>query len=311
MRRCRSRAATLGEEPSEPLRSRTTRRRPPFSPIPTASAPRMTLFLSDLHLGREPDAATREAERDAVALLAAHEREVMEGGRLVLVGDVFHEWVEYKHLAPKRGLRLLGLLANWCDAGAEVHYLVGNRDPWHVDLMEQEVGVVLHRGAWRTGIAGWSAYIAHGDGFEPPDRAISRFTNRLQPLVRHPHTARLYRTLLPGDTGFALARWVSRTFGTSGEPDPYAHRRVTEAAHDLLRTDDTDLVVMGHSHQHALDETPDGVYLNPGYWFGARTFARIGSVTDAPAPGEAVRPQLLRWTGQAALPLTPRALATA
>ncbi|MEM1055789.1 MAG: UDP-2,3-diacylglucosamine diphosphatase [Bacteroidota bacterium] len=266
----------------------------------------MTLFLSDLHLGRASDQATRDAERDAVALLEAHEDEIFEGGRLVLVGDVFHEWIEYKHVAPKRGLRLLGLLARWCDAGAEVHYLVGNRDPWHVDLMEREVGVRLWRGPWTGELDGTQTYIAHGDGIRPPQRAASRFLHRLQPLVRHPHTARLYRTLLPGDAGFALARWVSRTFGSDGSPDPDAHHRVSDAAREILATTDSDLVVMGHSHQHALDETPDGTYLNPGYWFGARTFARL----DA-GPGERARPSLHRWTGTRAEPLHAPALATA
>lgn len=267
-----------------------------------ASPLRMTLFVSDLHLGRGSREATREAEQDAISLLESYETEIVdEGGRLVLLGDVFHEWIEYKHLVPKRGLRLLGLLAGWCDAGAEVHYLVGNRDPWHVDWMEHEVGVRLHRGAWTPEIEGVRTYIGHGDGLRHPQRAASRFLHRLQPLVRHPHTARLYRTLLPGDTGFALARWVSRTFGSEGTPALRSHLDLTEAAHTILATTDAEMVVLGHSHQHALDAAPGGTYLNPGYWFGARTFARMTRLG----------PELLQWSGTEAIPLTSPALATA
>ena len=260
----------------------------------------MTLFVSDAHLGRGSRDATREAERDLVAMLRAHEDEILGGGRLVLLGDVFDQWIEYRHLAPKEGLRLLGLLADWCDRGAEVDYLVGNRDPWHVDLLECEIGVRLWRGAWAGEMDGTRAYIAHGDGLDRPSRVLSRFLHRLQPLVRHPHTARLYRMCLPGDSGYAFARWVSHRFGTDGAPDAESAQRVGDAARGLLRETDADLVVMGHSHAATLEATDHGTYLNTGYWFGARTFGRLDPVhphDDASGP---VRASLLRWTDGAA-----------
>jgi UDP-2,3-diacylglucosamine hydrolase len=254
----------------------------------------MTLFVSDAHLGRGSREASREAERALVDMLRAHEAEIVnDGGTLVLVGDVFDQWIEYKHLAPKEGVRLLGLLAEWGDAGADMHYVVGNRDPWHVDLFERELGVCLRHQAWRTEMEGWDTYIDHGDGVRPPDRAFSRLFSRLQPLVRHATTARLYRMCLPGDTGYGLARWVSRRFGTDGTPDPDAARRVDAAAADVLRETGADLVVMGHSHTPVLDASGAGTYLNLGYWYGARTFGRL----------DAEGPALLRWTASGAVPL--------
>ena len=254
----------------------------------------MTLFVSDAHLGRGSRHDTREAERALVALIEAHADEILTGGRLVLHGDVFDQWIEYKHLAPKGGLRLLGALAGLADAGGEIHYLVGNRDPWHVDLMEDEVGVRILRGPWEAEIEGVRAYIAHGDGLRPPETPASRLLNRLQPFVRHPRVARLYRTGLPGDVGYGIARWVSRTFGSDGTPDPDAARRVDAAAREILETTDRELVVLGHSHTARLTTTPHGTYLNTGYWFGARTFGRLDS--DGPA--------LLRWTGRTAQPIS-------
>ncbi len=255
----------------------------------------MTLFVSDAHLGRGSREATRSAERDLVAMLRAHEDEVLDGGRLVLLGDVFDQWIEYRHLAPKEGLRLLGLLADWCDRGAEVHYLVGNRDPWHVDLLEDEIGVRLWRGPWQGEREGANTYIAHGDGPGPASRAS--LLSRLPHLVRHPQLARLYRMCLPGDSGYAFARWVSHRFGTDGTPDPESARRVDGTARGLLRETDAEFVVMGHSHTATLDTTAHGTYLNTGYWFGARTFGRL----DEPASGaRGPRASLLRWTAAGA-----------
>ncbi len=253
----------------------------------------MLLLLSDLHLGRGTAEQTRAAERDAVALLRAHEGEVAPGGTVVLVGDVYDQFIEYRHLVPKGGARLVGLLADWADRGAEVVYVVGNRDPWHLTFFEEEVGAVLVRGAWRARRGGRALYIAHGDGHAPARSLQDRLARRLQPLLRAPLMARLYRMGLPGDAGFALARHVSRRFGSDGTPDPVDADALAEAARRQLAESAADVVAFGHSHRAALDATPDGTYLNPGYWFGGRTFGRI----------DADGPSLLRWRGGRAEPL--------
>lgn len=246
----------------------------------------MLLLLSDLHLGRGTPAQTRAAERAAVALLRAHERALVpgpgsDGGTLVLLGDVYDQYVEYRHLVPKGAARLVGALADLADRGAEVVYVVGNRDPWHVDYFEDEVGATVVHGAWEGVRGGRALYIAHGDGRRPSER----LSLRLQPLLRAPLMARLYRMGLPGDAGYALARWVSRRFGTDGTPDPAAAADLAAAARDQLAASAADVVAFGHSHRAALEATPHGTYLNPGYWFGDRTFARIDA--DGPA--------LFRW----------------
>src|SRR5690606_29064059 len=53
------------------------------------------------------------------------------------------------------------------------------------------------------------------------------------------------------------------------------------------------LVAHGHVHEARLDAGEDGAYLNPGYWFGERTFARLRA--DGPA--------LFRWADGRAPPL--------
>ena len=105
--------------------------------------------------------------------------------------------------------------------------------------------------------------------------------------------ARLYRMSLPGDAGYALARWTARRFGTDGAPDPATAAALAGAARQRLAGTDADVVAFGHSHHAALDAGDAGTYLNPGYWFGARTFATVGP--DGPA--------LWRWRDGAAEPL--------
>lgn len=213
-----------------------------------------------------------------------------DGGALVLMGDVYDQFIEYRHLIPKSAPRLVGLLAEWSDAGAEIVYVIGNRDPWHLDFFAQDIGVNVVT-EWESERDGYTLYIAHGDGRIPSER----LSHRLQPLLRSPAMARLYRMGLPGDSGFGLARWVARRFGTDGTADPDVVGALAEVARQRLQGTDADLVAFGHGHQARLDETPHGTYLNPGYWFGERTFA----ILDADGPA------LLRWRGGRAESLAP------
>ncbi len=257
------------------------------APIP------LYLFLSDLHLGRGSAAESRAAERDALALLRAHERALRAAGNdggLFLVGDVFDQFIEYRHLVPKGFARLQGLLAEWTDTGIAVTYVVGNRDPWHLDYFARELGVRVVPDAVTARLAGRTAYIAHGDGLIPLERAY----NRLKPLLRHGGAYRLYRNLLPGDWGYRLARRVARL--GDGTPTPSNVNALRDAAHRILVSPPTDLVVLGHGHAAEHTDWPEGTYLNPGYWFADRTFARLDA--DGPA--------LLRWTGRVAEPLPVR-----
>lgn len=253
----------------------------------------MILFLSDLHLGRGSGAASAAAERDAVAMLRAHEdavRTAAEAGEdagLILVGDVFDQYLEYRRLVPKGFVRFQGLLAAWTDAGLPVTYVVGNRDPWHLDYFETELGVRVVRDAVAAEMHGHTAYIAHGDGLVPDERVY----NRIRPILRHPWAHRLYRTLTPGDSGYRLARRIAR-WG-DGTPEARVVDALRAAARHLLHTTPTDLVVLGHGHRAEHTALPGGTYLNPGYWFADRTFARLD------AGGAA----LLRWTGRVAEPL--------
>ncbi|MEL7169276.1 MAG: UDP-2,3-diacylglucosamine diphosphatase [Bacteroidota bacterium] len=269
----------------------------------------MILFLSDLHLGRGTPAESRAAERDVCALLDAH-ADALDA--LVLVGDVFDAYMEYRHLVPKGFVRLQGRLAALVDAGVPVTYVVGNRDPWHLDHFAREVGVRLVRdhvvetmqvhgthGVERDESVPWRVYIAHGDGRIAHDRLY----NRIRPLMHHPAVARLYRMLLPGDTGYALARWTGRRAANPlgrdrTGPDLPAVTALRRFARQTLAAPSSqgalapDLVVCGHVHLGECTTWGEGTYLNPGYWFGHRTFGRLDA--DGPA--------LLHWDGAAAHP---------
>src|SRR5690606_29346357 len=93
--------------------------------------------------------------------------------------------------------------------------------PWHRDYFEQELGVRVVFDDLLETIEGRRVYLAHGDGAGSSPRY-----RLLKPWLRHPVPVWLYRTFLPGDAGFRLARYVNRTFG---------HQRIVPEHVEALR----------------------------------------------------------------------------
>jgi len=236
----------------------------------------VVLFFADLHLGRTDPATERAVEQSLLACLTTL---VDRTEHLILVGDVFHHYIEYRHLVPRGFVRFQALLAHWSERGIPITYVVGNHDPWHQDYFEQELGVrVLHEPMIDT-LLGRRVFLDHGD------LAIaSPLSRMLRRLLRHPIPVWLYRNLLPGDLGLALARRV-----TQWRPErlnPITVERLRRYARQVLQTNAADVVVLGHSHQAELHRWPEGLYLNPGCWYQEHTFGLME--TDALS--------LCRWT---------------
>jgi UDP-2,3-diacylglucosamine hydrolase len=239
----------------------------------------VVLFVSDMHFGKGPRAREREKE---AALIACLEAQADAVEHLYLLGDVFDGYIEYRHLVPKGFVRFQALLAEWTDRGVPVTYLLGNHDPWHRDYFERELGVHLVPDALRVQHNGRRLHLAHGDAQASTHPAYAW----VRPLLRHPWPIRLYRSLLPADWGLGLARTVSRALHDP-EPDPAVVDALAADAHRRLAHDAVDAVLMGHSHQPALRQWDEGVYLNTGNWYEKRTFARLGKQGLA----------LCRWNG--------------
>lgn len=79
---------------------------------------RKVYFASDMHLGSPSQGDPMERERRVVSWLKSIRE---DAAMLILVGDIFDYWFEYKTVAPQGFVRLLGTLAELSDAGVEIH----------------------------------------------------------------------------------------------------------------------------------------------------------------------------------------------
>lgn len=233
----------------------------------------MILLLGDLHFvprtAHRSDGVSVSGTDDETALVECVDHVSDRLTDVVLLGDLFDAYVEYRHLTPRGPIRLLGQLARLADAGITITYMVGNHDPWHGTFVEEELGFRLLRKPTTVTMAGVRLHLAHGDS---PMGA-----GWVRRVVRHPLALTVYTTLLPGDSGQGLANWVSRRLARRPE-DPTLPDQLTEYARNVLQMGGADVVAMGHSHVAALEHTPLGTYLNPGFW----PRDRIIGIVDGP-----------------------------
>jgi len=235
------------------------------------------LIVSDLHLGGVP----AETERRFRRFL---EREAAGARALLIAGDLFDFWFEYRTVIPGQHFRVLAALAELVDAGVAVTLAGGNHDAWGGRFLREEVGVAFHDRPFRTTIAGRPALVAHGDGLGTGDLRY-RF---LKAVLRSPFTIGTFRWMHP-DLGIRVAHAVSRTEGREANDAMRGRAAFLRewALSQLAGDPDLHYVVCGHSHLPDIVEADAGRwYLNAGDWINHFTYIVV-------APHEA--PRLARW----------------
>lgn len=225
--------------------------------------PAPVFVISDVHLGH----ASEEVERALLGFLRALPG---RAGSLLINGDLFEFWFEWKRVVPRSGVRALAALMDLRDAGIPVTMIAGNHDCWGGDVLA-EAGVRFIEGPWTGTLGGWRAMVDHGDGLrEKEDRGY----RALRRVLRNRLAIRAFRSLHP-DWATRLAMGSSQTSRTYQPRDEGRGlrevARTTLAAHREL-----DLVIFGHSHVAALERTSSGnVYANAGSWLDAPTYLLV------------------------------------
>ena len=233
--------------------------------------------ISDAHLG----VTTPEAERNLLQFV-----EHLEGraASLVINGDLFDFWFEWRTVIPRRGFRVLAALARLAERGTSILWVAGNHDCWGGDVLRRDVGATYHVGPWRGTLAGWEALIEHGDGLrEIEDRRY----RMLRSVLRHPWAIRAFRFIHP-DLGTRIALGSSHASRTYRARDGGAGLRAV-AQRSLVSQPELQLLIYGHTHVPMLERTPSGaVYANAGTWMDDTTYLRVTADTI----------ELRRWTGR-------------
>ena len=238
--------------------------------------PAPAYVISDAHLGF----ATREVEQSLLSFL----RHLRGGaGALVINGDLFEFWFEWRHVMPRKSFRVLSALADLRESGLPILMLAGNHDCWGGEILRNDVGLDYRLGAWDGELAGWRTHIDHGDGLRQVE---DRKYRMLRTVLRSPISIAMFRWLHP-DLGSALASGSSNTSRNYQPRDGGdGLRRVAQEA--LNGPSAPELVVFAHSHVASLERLGAGVYANAGAWMDTPSFLRVSPE----------KIDLCHWTGE-------------
>lgn len=224
--------------------------------------PAPCFVLSDAHLGVTPPAVER-------ALLGFLGYARAEAGSVVVNGDLFDFWFEWRTVVPRAGFRVLAALAAIRDAGIPVLWIAGNHDCWGGSVLSEDAGISYQAGPW-TGVAGgWQTRFEHGDGLRDVEDRRYRLLRR---VLRHPWSIRAFRWIHP-DLGTRIALGSSHASRTYRARD--GGEGLRQVARRELATAGVDLLVYGHSHVPHLERMGGGVYGNAGTWMDDTTYLTI------------------------------------
>jgi len=219
-------------------------------------------FASDFHLGAPNHAISFKREEIIVNWLNQVSTDATE---IILLGDIFDFWFEYKTVIPKGFSRLLGTLASISDKGIKLHIFTGNHDLWMKDYLSKELNAIIYKKPVKMDFGNKKFYLAHGDGLGPGDYGY-KFINQ----IFKSHSCQwLFRWLHP-DIGISFANFCSKLSRStvSKYADTFLGENEWLVIHSrkiLSDDNDIDYLIYGHRHYPIVyDLNEKSKYINLG-----------------------------------------------
>lgn len=233
------------------------------------AAPSHIYFASDFHLGVPSYASSLEREKRIVAWLNEVSKNATE---IYLMGDLFDFWFEYKYVAPKGFIRLLGKIAELSDAGIKIHLFTGNHDMWMFGYLKKELGVEIHYEPIVKIYNQKKFYLAHGDGLGPGEYSFKL----LKKIFANPFFQWCYARIHP-NLAFGIANYFSRKSRQSNYSEDANYlgdekEWLFQYCKEMLQKESYDYMIFGHRHLPLDKKIENGRYINLGDWIKYNTY---------------------------------------
>ncbi len=210
------------------------------------------LCISDSHLYLN----TYEREEKLLNLLRNEDFD-----ELILLGDIYDFWFEYKGFIPSYSIRFTSEVVN-LSSKKIIHYVSGNHDAWIGDFWKG-LGVNVYRYGFYKEIGGKKVFFTHGDYL---------LGNRSSKLIRkifHNPLAMFLFKLIPVEVALALSGFLS-----------YESRKRNEEPNlkkieDIMAREDADIIITGHLHIPLIKAFNGRVFICVGDWMEHFTYLLI------------------------------------
>lgn len=233
------------------------------------------LVLADAHVPLDDRRGAKTQRQSLHDLLQQHGP---AAHTIMLLGDTFDFWFEWKHAVPKRGFALFHLLRELVDSGTPIHYFAGNHDFHLGPFLRDDLGLFTHLDAHVETLGGKRWYFHHGDGLAASDRGY----RRMKAVFRNPLAQKLFGALVHPDLALELGKKISnlgrekhQRRGVEVFP-PFEEYQAR--AREILRSGH-DAVVIGHVHKAFSTQLDEGLFCSPGPFLKSGAYGWIENGT--------------------------------
>jgi UDP-2,3-diacylglucosamine hydrolase len=226
-------------------------------------------FISDIHLML--NRTKKEVEREEILFnFFDHVRKT--GGTLIINGDLFDFYFEYKDVIPKVYAPFYYQILKLRESGVRVHYVLGNHDYWVMDFINDTLFDKVYDDDVKLKVGEKTFYITHGDGFLSWDKSY----RALKKFIRSRLFIWFYRSLHPR-IGYSFANWVSK------KGDHYEHtKEYNKKILDEMKIQSKpfldggcDYFISGHYHQAKELDMKNGKLLILGDWLSFFSYGKF------------------------------------
>ena len=194
-------------------------------------------------------------------------------GSLVIGGDFFDFWFNYRYVVPSGYVDLLEQLHQLNQSGVAIHFVLGNHDYWDFGYFKEKFSAEVYSGNLDFNQNDSQIQVCHGDGILKNDYGYRFMKN----IIRSSLCIWLFKLFHP-DWGCGLAKKVSQASGG----DYYHH----DLKADAIRTElieygrsqwklGFNTVLLGHYHLTGIVEEDGNSLIFMGDWLRHFTVTRL------------------------------------
>ncbi|PIY08960.1 MAG: UDP-2,3-diacylglucosamine hydrolase [Flexibacter sp. CG_4_10_14_3_um_filter_32_15] len=252
-------------------------------------------IASDFHLGYSKDEADLDSLEREKKILRFLEMARKDAELIILLGDIFDFWYEYKKAIPKGFVRLQGKIAEITDSGINVVFFTGNHDLWMFGYFEKELGVKVYHKPQNVIWNNKKIHLGHGDGLGNGDYSY-KFMKKA--LFKNPFCRFFFEWLHP-NIGIGLAHFWSNSRKPSKKASNKKPKQVEKYrgkekewiwnyCNEIHQTNPQDYYVFGHRHlplmiemdtkktvsstESETESNDKSYYFNTGEWINQFTY---------------------------------------
>ena len=183
------------------------------------------------------------------------------GGTLIIGGDFFDFWFDYKGYVPSEFIEIFERLKDLKNSGVKIYYILGNHDYWDFGFFNKIFSHETLQKELHINLDNQKILITHGDGIFKDDYNYRLFRS----IIRSKLCISLFNLLSP-KIGYYIASKISN----ADKPSEYykdnelIKQKVSDYAHD--RWSECDVLLVGHYHQNGIIEKNNKKLIFLGDW---------------------------------------------